>query len=250
MTHLFPDGPYMEIGRSRFPLMAAAGATGDHDRAGLALAWAAGARTVSARRLLLETLVFVAAGDAAGRTGLILLLLCSPRGPLGPLLAMLGIEIVFTWKAVLLAMSVMGLPLFVRTVMPASSRWTDVTIGGGDARRRAVRVFLTITLPLPGRRCWRRDARFRPREKVGDSARPIVIAGSIPGATRTLSVAIYTFTETGRAIARPRSCSRSPRPCLCRPVAVGTAGRRCAPGDPARLFAVAAGTFVLEMRVS
>jgi molybdate transport system permease protein len=33
---------------------------------------------------------------------------------------------------------------------------------------------------------------------LGEFGATIVIAGSIPGATRTLSVAIYTFTETGR----------------------------------------------------
>ena len=33
---------------------------------------------------------------------------------------------------------------------------------------------------------------------IGEFGATVVIAGSIPGATRTLSVAIYTFTETGR----------------------------------------------------
>ena len=33
---------------------------------------------------------------------------------------------------------------------------------------------------------------------IGEFGATIVIAGSIPGATRTLAVAIYTFTETGR----------------------------------------------------
>ena len=33
---------------------------------------------------------------------------------------------------------------------------------------------------------------------LGEFGATIVIAGSIPGATRTLAVAIYSFTETGR----------------------------------------------------
>jgi molybdate transport system permease protein len=33
---------------------------------------------------------------------------------------------------------------------------------------------------------------------IGEFGATIVIAGSIPGVTRTLAVAIYTFTETGR----------------------------------------------------
>jgi molybdate transport system permease protein len=33
---------------------------------------------------------------------------------------------------------------------------------------------------------------------LGEFGATIVVAGSIPGATRTLSVAIYTYAETGR----------------------------------------------------
>jgi molybdate transport system permease protein len=33
---------------------------------------------------------------------------------------------------------------------------------------------------------------------LGEFGATIMVAGSIPGATRTLAVAIYTFTETGR----------------------------------------------------
>jgi molybdate transport system permease protein len=33
---------------------------------------------------------------------------------------------------------------------------------------------------------------------IGEFGATIVIAGSIPGATRTLAVAIYSFAETGR----------------------------------------------------
>src|SRR3954466_1260115 len=106
----------MEIARiTLFTIAVAAGATALMIGPGLALAWLL-ARGRFPGRLLLDTFVSLPLVMPPVATGLILLLLCAPRGPIGRLLATLGIEIVFTWKAVLLAMTVMGLPLFVRTV--------------------------------------------------------------------------------------------------------------------------------------
>jgi molybdate transport system permease protein len=131
-------------------------------------------------------------------TGLILLLLCAPRGPVGRLLGTFGIEVVFTWKAVLLAMTVMGLPLFVRTVRAGieqvDRRYESIaaTLGAPP-----LRVFLTITLPmaLPSVVAGTMLGFAR---ALGEFGATIVIAGSIPGSTRTLAVAIYSFVETGR----------------------------------------------------
>src|ERR1700749_25582 len=82
---------------------------------GVLIAWAL-ARGRFRGRVLLETLVSLPLGMPPGATGLLLLTLVAPRGPLGRPLAAAGIDVVFTWKAVVLAMAVMGLPLLVRTV--------------------------------------------------------------------------------------------------------------------------------------
>src|SRR3954453_1220299 len=106
----------MELTRiTLFTIAAAAGATALMAGPGLALAWLL-ARGGFRGRLMGETLVSVPLAMPPVATGLILLLLCAPRGPFGRLLQSAGIEIVFTWKAVVLAMAVMALPLFVRTV--------------------------------------------------------------------------------------------------------------------------------------
>jgi molybdate transport system permease protein len=188
----------MEVGRiTLFTVVTAAGATAVMIVPGLALAWLLARRRFRGR-VLLETLVSLPLVMPPVATGLILLLLCSPRGPFGPVLATLGIEIVFTWKAVLLAMSVMGLPLFVRTVKAGieqvDPRYEAVAATLGAA---PLRVFLTITLPL-ARPAVLAGAMLGFARALGEFGATIVIAGSIPGATRTLSVAIYTFTETGR----------------------------------------------------
>ena len=46
-------------------------------------------------------------------TGLMLVWLFGRRGPAGGLLARLGIDVLFTWRAIVIAMAVMGLPLLV-----------------------------------------------------------------------------------------------------------------------------------------
>src|SRR5271157_2436334 len=83
-------------------------------------------------------------------TGLVLLQLFGKHGPLGHwLLAQFGVEVVFTWKAVVLALGAMSFPflvLFVRVaieeVNPALEQIAR-TLGAGEWR-----VLFTITLPL------------------------------------------------------------------------------------------------------
>ena len=164
---------------------------------GLLLAWAL-ARGRFRGRVLLETFVSLPLVMPPVATGLILLMLLAPRGVLGGLLANLGIEVVFTWKAVVIAMAVMGLPLLVRTARAGfeqvDRRYEQVasTLGANP-----LRVFVTVTLPLAlpsvtaaAVLCFARA--------IGEFGATMMIAGSIPGSTRTLAVAIYSFAETGR----------------------------------------------------
>ena len=164
---------------------------------GLLLAWAL-ARGRFRGRVLLETFVTLPLVMPPVATGLILLMLLAPRGALGGVLGGLGIEIVFTWKAVVIAMAVMGLPLMVRTARAGfeqvDRRYEQVasTLGANPFR-----VFVTVTLPLAlpsvlaaAVLCFARA--------IGEFGATMMIAGSIPGSTRTLAVAIYSFAETGR----------------------------------------------------
>jgi molybdate transport system permease protein len=164
---------------------------------GLLLAWLL-ARGRFRGRVLLDTAVSLPLVMPPVATGLVLLALVAPRGPIGRLLARFGIEIVFTWKAVVLAMAVMGLPLLVRTVR-AGIEQVDrryeaaaATLGAGP-----LRVFFTVTLPL-ARPAVIAGAVLGFARALGEFGATIMIAGSIPGSTRTLAVAIYSFAETGR----------------------------------------------------
>jgi molybdate transport system permease protein len=165
--------------------------------AGLLIAWWL-SRGRFRGRVLLETIVSLPLVMPPVATGLVLLVLFAPRGVIGQVLAPLGIDIVFTWKAVVMAMAVMGFPLLVRTARAGfeqvDRRYEQVasTLGASPFR-----VFLTVTLPLAlpsvaaaAVLCFARA--------IGEFGATMMVAGSIPGSTRTLAVAIYSFAETGR----------------------------------------------------
>ena len=164
---------------------------------GLLLAWLL-ARGRFRGRVLLDTVVSLPLVMPPVATGLVLLMLVAPRGPLGRVLARAGVDVVFTWKAVVLAMTVMGLPLLVRTVRAGieqvDRRYEAAasTLGAGP-----LRVFLTVTLPL-ARPAVAAGAVLGFARALGEFGATIMIAGSIPGSTRTLAVAIYSLAETGR----------------------------------------------------
>ena len=164
---------------------------------GLLLAWAL-ARGRFPGRVLLETLVSLPLVMPPVATGLLLLMLLAPRGPVGGFLGGLGIDVVFTRKAVVIAMAVMGLPLLVRTARAGfeqvDQRYESVAATLGA---RPLRVFLTVTLPL-ALPAVAAGAVLSFARAIGEFGATMMVAGSIPGSTRTLAVAIYSFAETGR----------------------------------------------------
>ena len=149
-----------------FTLATAAAATLLMLPPGLLLAWVL-ARGRFRGRVVLETFLSLPLVMPPVATGLVLLMLVAPRGPLGSLLARLGLEIVFTWKAVVLAMAVMGLPLLVRTVQGRHrTGGSSLRGGGGDARRRPAAGFCDHHRSACGAsRCCRCDARLCPRAR-------------------------------------------------------------------------------------
>lgn len=163
---------------------------------GVWLAWLLARRRFPGRALV-ETLVSLPLVMPPVATGLILLKILGRRGPIGSLLARSGLDVVFTWKAVVIAMMVMGLPLLVRTARTGfehvSRRYEDIaeTLGATPSR-----VFFTISLPLAFRSIVA-GALLAFSRAIGEFGATIMVAGAIPGRTRTLAVAIFTMTEAG-----------------------------------------------------
>lgn len=166
---------------------------------GVAVAWLLARRRFPGR-VVLETVVSLPLVLPPVATGLILITLLGRRGPLGAWLERVGIEIMFTWRAVVVAMAVMGFPLLVRSAQAGfeqvDRRYEQIaaTLGAGPAR-----VFFTVSLPL-ARRGVLAGALLGFSRALGEFGATILLAGALPS-TRTIAVAIYTYTETGQAAA-------------------------------------------------
>ena len=162
---------------------------------GVALAWLL-ARPRWMGKSLVETLVALPLVIPPVATGLILLKLLGRRGVLGSFIEKtFGVEIVFTWRAVVIAIGVMSFPLLVRTSRVAfegvNPRLEEIarTLGAGEAR-----IFLTVTLPLAARGIIAGTILAFARA-LGEFGATIMVAGNIPGKTSTIALSIYQFVQ-------------------------------------------------------
>ena len=164
---------------------------------GVAVAWLI-ARREWPGKAVVETVAMLPLFVPPVATGLVLLMLFSRRGPLGSVLQRgLGLDIVFTWRAVVLACAVMSFPLLVRTAQAAfegvSARFEDIarTLGASEWR-----VFATISLPLAARGIVAGVVLAFARA-MGEFGATAIVAGMIPRKTMTISLSIYQNIQLG-----------------------------------------------------
>ena len=132
-------------------------------------------------------------------TGYLLLLLLGKRGPVGSLLDQIGIHIVFTWPAAVIASATVSLPLMYQNCKAAllgvNRRYIDAarTLGLSEGR-----IFRQVIFPLalPGILGGVALAFAR---ALGEFGTTLMIAGNIPGRTQTMPLALYSAVEGGRS---------------------------------------------------
>ncbi|MEO8070706.1 MAG: molybdate ABC transporter permease subunit [Acidobacteriota bacterium] len=130
-------------------------------------------------------------------TGYLLLRLFGRRGPIGGWLeSVFGIVIAFRWTGAALAAAVMGFPLMVRAIRIAIEQVdpqledTAASLGANKAWTIAT---VTLPLALPGLLSGMVLAFAK---SLGEFGATITFVSNIPGETRTLALAIYSFTQT------------------------------------------------------
>jgi molybdate transport system permease protein len=165
---------------------------------GMGLAWWL-AKTSVRWKSIVETIVSLPLVLPPVATGLILLNLFGRRGPLGAAFrAVFGTDVVFTWRAVLVATAVMSFPLLVRTARlgfeAVNPRLEQIaqTLGASFWR-----VMFTVTIPLAARGILAGFLLSFARA-IGEFGATILVAGNIPGKTTTLSLAIYSLVQLGK----------------------------------------------------
>jgi len=164
---------------------------------GIAAAWLL-SRWKGRGKVSVETLLSLPLVLPPTAVGLVLLEMLSRSGPLGRLLDRAGVEILFTWKAVVLATAVMSFPLLVRPARAALEEVDPRLIGiGRSLGRGAFDVFTKVSLPL----AWRgilAGTLLAFSRAFGEFGATILVAGNIPGRTQTLALAIFHRTQIGQ----------------------------------------------------
>ncbi|HET7795647.1 MAG TPA: molybdate ABC transporter permease subunit [Rhizobacter sp.] len=131
--------------------------------------------------------------------GYYLLVLIGKRGPIGGWLhETFGINLIFTWQGAVIAASLVAFPLVLKAARAAFE-------GVDPQLEKAARVlglgewarFFRVTLPL----AWRgilAGVLLAFARALGEFGATLMVAGSIPGRTQTLSVAVYEAVQAGQ----------------------------------------------------
>jgi molybdate transport system permease protein len=160
---------------------------------GLALAlWLARANFPS--KSLVETFINLSMILPPSVVGYYLLLFLGRSGPL----YLLGLRIVFTWPAAVIASAVVALPLMVQSSRAAIAA-VDPTLekAAGTLGSPPWKVVWDVTLPL-SRRGILAGAVLAFARSLGEFGATLMVAGNIPGRTQTLPLAIYDLVQANR----------------------------------------------------
>lgn len=170
----------------------------------VALAWWLSRPGARGAKTLVETLVTLPLVLPPTAVGLLLLDALSTKSALGRALDSAGLELVFTWKAVVLATFVMSAPLLIRSVRTAFEELDERLLGvARTLGARPLAVFFRVALPLS----WRgvvAGALLAFCRALGEFGATILIAGNIPGRTQTLALAIFQRAQVGEDAAALR----------------------------------------------
>ena len=131
--------------------------------------------------------------------GYYLLVLLGRRGPLGAWLQnQFGINLIFTWQGAVIASAVVAFPLVFKAaraafeVVDPQLEKAGRTLGVSEAA-----IFFRVTLPL----AWRgilSGALLAFARSMGEFGATLMVAGSIPGKTQTLSISVYEAVQAGQ----------------------------------------------------
>lgn len=131
--------------------------------------------------------------------GYLLLLVLGQNGWIGKwVLQPMGIKLIFTWKAAVIATAVVGFPLMVRSIRigmeTIDGRLVEAsrTLGAGWFDTIA-----SVIVPLSVRGLAAGSILMFARG-LGEFGATIIVAGNIPGVTQTIPLAIYEYVSSPR----------------------------------------------------
>lgn len=131
--------------------------------------------------------------------GYLLLALFSRSGWLGERSLGFDPDLLFTWRAAVLASAVVALPLVARTARTAFEEVEPrLELMARTLGLSRARTFVSVTLPLARRGLLAALALGFGRA-LGEFGATVIVAGNIPGRTQTLALAIFSEIQLGNS---------------------------------------------------
>jgi len=164
---------------------------------GIPVAWVLARKRFPGRDLL-EAAVVLPLVLPPTVLGYYILILIGSRGPVGRLLAVVGVDLAFTWRAAVLAACVGSIPLLIKSAQAGFEQVdTRLEQAARTLGRREWSIFWSVTLPLAWRSVLAGTVLAFCRA-LGEFGITLMLAGSIPGRTQTLPLAIYDHVQANQ----------------------------------------------------
>ncbi|MBR1478167.1 MAG: molybdate ABC transporter permease subunit [Lachnospiraceae bacterium] len=129
--------------------------------------------------------------------GFFLLILFGSNSILGRFLERINIDVVFSTKGAVIAAFVISFPIIYRNARTAFEQIdTDLVDAARLMGYDGIRLFLNVYVPLTFHELMT-GVIIAFARAIGEFGATIMIAGNIPGRTRTMSVAVYTAMQSG-----------------------------------------------------
>lgn len=126
-----------------------------------------------------------------------ILLLIGKNGPIGNFLEIFGVNIIFSWYAAVIAAVVVAFPLMYKTTMGAFEQIDpNILSAARTLGASEVKVFWRVAVPVARPGIAAATALTFAR-CLGEFGATLMVAGSIPGKTETIPIAIYFATQGG-----------------------------------------------------
>ncbi|MGF1538559.1 MAG: molybdate ABC transporter permease subunit [Elainellaceae cyanobacterium] len=130
--------------------------------------------------------------------GFLLLVVLGKNGPVGQALSHLGVTLIFTWAAAVIAATVVAFPLVYKTVLGAFEQIDPTLVGSARTLGASEwRLFWQVLLPLAGPGVMAGVILAFARA-LGEFGATLMVGGSIPGVTQTIPITIFFAAEAGR----------------------------------------------------
>ena len=130
--------------------------------------------------------------------GFFLLLLLGRNSPVGQLLELLNVSIIFSWGAVVLAATIVSFPLMYKTSLAALEQVDETLVSAARTLGASEwQIFWQVLLPLawPG---ILSGVVLSFARSLGEFGATLMVGGSIAGVTQTMPIALFFAAESGQ----------------------------------------------------